>query len=185
MSFQFNEKMLAHDRALITRNLKFSDLSKTTHDSYLKFKPGMLHYVAETKSLYLSIDPTPYDGTDREFIEMLSEFTLNEKLLNYVHKDGGVDNSITGQLHLTTVDKAPFVISSNIRVDKLNADLIDDRHVDDTQTSTGYLWTAKKITDELTNLQTNSTTAVLQDNQPTTPTNVDAYWFEIISTKKS
>lgn len=55
MAFQINEKMMASDRAIITRNKCEEDLLRS---DAVKYKPGMIHYCSDTQKLWLSIEPT-------------------------------------------------------------------------------------------------------------------------------
>lgn len=146
MAFQINEKMMAHDRAIITRNKTERDLLK---DDALRFKPGMAHYISENQKLLLSIEPRKLsDNSVRKFLEIITDVRLSQTLLDYVNRDGGSNNSMKGPLHSTVnTGTAPFVIASTTRVDNLNADMVDNKHVDDSKVSTNYLWTSKKIDD--------------------------------------
>ena len=146
MAFQINEKMMAHDRAIITRNKTEKDLLK---DDALRFKPGMAHYISENQKLLLSVEPKKLsDKSVRKFLEVITDVRLSQTLLDYVNRSGGSNNSMKGPLHSTvSTGTAPLVIASTTRVGNLNADMIDDKHVDDTKVSTAYLWTSKKIDD--------------------------------------
>lgn len=147
MAFQINEKMMAHDRAIITRNKSERDL---LGNDLIKFKPGMLHYVADTQKLWLSVEPTIRDEVkkSRAFIEIMSGESLEKKLQSFLHRDGGSENAMIGPLHSNVEDgTSPFVIKSLTKVVNLNADLIDGKHVDDSITTENNLWTAKKIND--------------------------------------
>lgn len=55
MAFQIDEKMMAANRAIITRNKCEEDLLR---NDTVKYKPGMIHYCSDTQKLWLSIEPT-------------------------------------------------------------------------------------------------------------------------------
>lgn len=148
MAFQINEKMMAQDRAIITRNKKEQDLLSS---DLIKFKPGMLHYVAENQKLWLSVEPTIKDGMkkSRAFVEILHRESLEDILHEYLHIDGGPNSAMRGSLHsIVNNGTAPFVIKSKTRVSNLNADMVDGKHVNDATTTEANLWTAKKIDNE-------------------------------------
>lgn len=68
MAFQIDEKLISSDRALITRNKKYTDLLGT---DALKFKPGMIHYTADSQKLWLSVDPyVTSDGKVEKLVEI-------------------------------------------------------------------------------------------------------------------
>ena len=122
MAFNINEKMMATDRAIITRNRQMSDLDRI--DRY-KFKPGMLHYVSEGQKLMLSTEPMKdLDGNDIFFIEMLSSLRLKQEMESYVAREGGDEYSMNGQLVSTVTDVAPFKVTSTQLVKGLNAEMV-------------------------------------------------------------
>lgn len=128
MAFQINEKMMAHDRAIITRNKIERNLLK---DDSIKFKPGMAHYISENQKLWLSVEPKKLpDNSIRKFLEVITDVRLAHILLDYVNRDGGASNSMRGQLHsIVSIGTAPFVIASTTKVANLNVDRVDDMHV--------------------------------------------------------
>lgn len=80
MSFQLDEKMMAENRAIITRNKTESDLFV---DDKIKFKPGMMHYVSDTDNLFLSIKPMVLeDGTLKTITKVILEKDLDEIINN-------------------------------------------------------------------------------------------------------
>lgn len=80
MSFQLDEKMMAENRAIITRNKTESDLFV---DDKIKFKPGMIHYVSDTDNLFLSIKPNILeDGTLKTITKVILEKDLDEIINN-------------------------------------------------------------------------------------------------------
>ena len=92
MAFQINEKMIAHDRAIITRNKTEADLLK---DDVMRFKPGMAHYVSDTQKLWLSVEPKKVGTkTTRSCLEVVTDTRLDTILLDYVNRDGGSNNSM-------------------------------------------------------------------------------------------
>lgn len=133
MAFQINEKMMASDRAIITRNKNENDLLIT--DS-IKHKPGMMHYISDNQKMWLSVEPKRLeDNSIRSFMEIITDVRLAEVLKNYVHRQGGKDNSIWGTLHSDITTAAPFKVASTIKVNNLNVDMVDDMHVDTTATA--------------------------------------------------
>lgn len=132
MAFQINEKMMAQDRAIITRNKIEQDLVRTDD---VKFKPGMAHYVSENQKLWLSVEPKKIttNGVDkiRNFLEVITDVRLSTILLDYVNRDGGANNSMRGPLHsIVATGATPMVIASTTKVNNLNVDRVDDMHVD-------------------------------------------------------
>lgn len=128
MAFQIDEKMMASNRAIITRNLDEKDLLIT---DAIKFKPGMMHYISENQKLYLSIDPIRQaNGSVKTISEMITELRLAQILEEYVHREGGAPYSLRGALHSIVEDgTAPFIMKSETKVEHLNADMVDDLHV--------------------------------------------------------
>nr|DAV25108.1 MAG TPA: hypothetical protein [Caudoviricetes sp.] len=128
MAFQINEKMMAHDRAIITRNKTERDLMK---DDVIRFKPGMAHYISENQKLFLSVEPKKLPNNSiRKFLEVITDVRLSQILLDYVNRDGGSNNSMRGPLHsVVTTGTSPFVIASTTKVANLNVDRVDDMHV--------------------------------------------------------
>lgn len=131
MAFQINEKMMAQDRAIITRNKTEQDLLST---DLVKFKPGMAHYVSDTQKLWLSVEPTKITDNGvqktRTFLEVITDTRLSTILLDYVNRDGGANNSMRGQLHsIVKTGTSPMVIASTTKVANLNVDRVDDMHV--------------------------------------------------------
>lgn len=129
MAFQLNEKMMAPDRAIITRNKTEQDLLRT---DVLKFKPGMAHYVSDNQKLWLSIEPKKMpDNSIKTFLEIITDTRLEHILLDYVNRDGGANNSMRGSLHsIVPTGISPFVVKSTTKVTNLNVDRVDDMHVD-------------------------------------------------------
>lgn len=132
MAFQINEKMMASDRAIITRNKTERDLLRT--DS-VKFKPGMIHYISENQKLWLSVEPKRIVENNKERIrtslEIITDTRLSNTLSDYVGRSGGSNNSLRGTLYSTVATgTAPFNITSTTKVANLNADRVDDMHVD-------------------------------------------------------
>lgn len=71
MAFQIDEKMMAANRAIITRNKCEEDLLRS---DTVKYKPGMIHYCSDTQKLWLSIEPTRIiDATGIEQIRTFKE----------------------------------------------------------------------------------------------------------------
>lgn len=128
MAFTLNEKMMATDRAIITRNRTGQDLLKT---DVVKFKPGMIHYVSENAKLWLSIDPERLpNGNIKTFKEIMTDTAVGNVLTDYVHRDGGATHSLRGPLHSdVATGQAPFIISSETLVTNLNVDRLDDMHM--------------------------------------------------------
>lgn len=129
MAFQLNEKMMAPDRAIITRNKTEQDLLRT---DVLKFKPGMAHYVSDNQKLWLSIEPKKMpDNSIKTFLEIITDTRLEHIMLDYVNRDGGANNSMRGSLHsIVPTGISPFVVESTTKVTNLNVDRVDDMHVD-------------------------------------------------------
>lgn len=69
MAFQIDEKMMAANRAIITRNKCEEDLLR---NDTVKYKPGMVHYCSDTQKLWLSIEPTRV--IDENGIEQIRAF---------------------------------------------------------------------------------------------------------------
>lgn len=69
MAFQIDEKMMASNRAIITRNKCEEDLLR---NDTVKYKPGMIHYCSDTQKLWLSIEPTRV--IDENGIEQIRTF---------------------------------------------------------------------------------------------------------------
>lgn len=69
MAFQINEKMMAANRAIITRNKCEEDLLRS---DTVKYKPGMIHYCSDTQKLWLSIEPTKI--IDKNGVEHIKTF---------------------------------------------------------------------------------------------------------------
>lgn len=128
MAFQINEKMMAHNRAIITRNQTDRDLLGTDP---IKFKPGMAHYISENQKLWLSVEPKRLpDNSIRTLLEVITDVRLSNILLDYVNRDGGSNNSMRGQLHsIVPTGTAPFITASTTKVNNLNVDRVDDMHV--------------------------------------------------------
>ena len=137
MAFQIDEKLMATNRAIITRNKIYADLEKI--DS-IKFKPGMIHYVAENQKLWLSIDPKNVveNGVTKTktLVEILTSDQISSSMSQYVNRSGGATSSMSGPLHSTVANgTAPFVITSGTKVTNLNADRVDDMHASTTATA--------------------------------------------------
>lgn len=133
MAFQFDEKLMAPNRAIITRNLTEKDLEE---QDPIKNKPGMMHYIADSRKLFLSIAPIKYtnlDGSEivKNFIEIKTELNDDSSELaksEYVKRVGGVSYSFTGQLYSDVTNTSPFNVKSKILNVNFNADLLDGFH---------------------------------------------------------
>ena len=133
MAFQFDEKLMAPNRAIITRNLTLKDLEE---QDPIKNKPGMMHYIQDSRRLFLSISPIKYTGINGEvitksFIEIKTELNDDSSELSkseYVKRVGGQSYSFTGSIYSDVTLESPFNVKSNILNVNLNADLLDGFH---------------------------------------------------------
>ena len=78
MAFDIDEKMISHDRAIITRNLQEKDLNNSDP---VKFKPGMIHYISNKRKLYLSVEP--YIGLNNKqlsVVEIITNLNLSKTI---------------------------------------------------------------------------------------------------------
>ena len=133
MAFQFDEKLMAPNRAIITRNLTESDLFE---QDPIKNKPGMMHYVEDSCKLFMSIKPITYEDLEgnkitKNYAEIITELNANTSQLGlgqYIKKIGGESNAMTGQFYSIYEEGSPFNVKSSIVNTNLNADLIDGFH---------------------------------------------------------
>lgn len=88
MAFQIDEKLLAANRAIITRNKTEKDLIR---DDIAKFKPGMIHYIEDNDKLLLSIAPEKiYENGEpkvRAFTEILTNIAVKDYPIILMQKE--------------------------------------------------------------------------------------------------
>lgn len=78
MGFGIDERMLSHDRALITRNNDISDLDMADR---MKYKPGMMHYIENQERLMLSVKPfKDNNGITKYFKEIIVDGMIQDNL---------------------------------------------------------------------------------------------------------
>lgn len=69
MAFNLDEKFIANNRAIITRN----DVLDDVRNNYLNYRPGMIHYISQNKSLWLSVaDENNFEKSIKEPIEIVT-----------------------------------------------------------------------------------------------------------------
>ena len=119
MAFQFDEKLMAPNRAIITRNLTLKDLEE---QDPIKNKPGMMHYIQDSRRLFLSISPIKYTGINGEvitksFIEIKTEL-LSTKLptaLNWGEENTNIIwNMTTDQTYIDSPNFETYTTSNVI-----------------------------------------------------------------------